>query len=54
MLTLTPGVMQNIPSIHTPKLKEIYLLVFLQKERGVIEKKYILKKHRKTCAPQRA
>jgi hypothetical protein len=26
------------PKINTPKFKEIYLLVFLQKERGVIEK----------------
>jgi hypothetical protein len=35
------------PKINTPKFKEISLLVFLQKERGVIEKKYMLKKHRK-------
>jgi hypothetical protein len=43
MLTPTPGVTQNMSSIHqkinTPKFKEISLLVFLQKERGVIEKK---------------
>jgi hypothetical protein len=51
MLTPTPGVTQNMPSIHqkinTPKSNEISLLVILQKERGVIEKKYMLKKHRK-------
>jgi hypothetical protein len=36
------------PKINTPKFKEISLLVFLQKERGVIKKrKYMLKKHRK-------
>jgi hypothetical protein len=35
------------PKINTPKFKEISLLVFLQKERSVIEKKYMLKKHRK-------
>jgi hypothetical protein len=43
MLTPTPGVTQNMPSIHqkinTPKSNEISLLVILQKERGVIEKK---------------
>jgi hypothetical protein len=41
------------PKINTPKFKEISLLVILQKERGVIEKKqeYMLKKHRKKCAP---
>jgi hypothetical protein len=38
------------PKINTPKFKEISLLVILQKERGVI-KKYMLKKHRKKCAP---
>jgi hypothetical protein len=41
MLTPTPGVTQNIPSIHqkinTPKYKEIPLLVILQKERGAIQ-----------------
>jgi hypothetical protein len=39
--------------INTPKSKEISLLVILQKEGGVIEKKeYMLKKHReKRCAP---
>jgi hypothetical protein len=55
MLTPTPGVTQNMPSIqqkiNTPKFKEIYLVVILQKERGVIEKRYMLKKHRKKCAP---
>jgi hypothetical protein len=35
------------PKINTPKFKEISLLVILQKERWVMEKKYILKKHRK-------
>jgi hypothetical protein len=35
------------PKINAPKFKEISLLVFLQKEKGVIEKKYMLKKHRK-------
>jgi hypothetical protein len=59
MLTPTPGVTQKMPSIHqknTPKSKEITLLVILQKERGVIEKKgYMLKKHReKMCFNQRA
>jgi hypothetical protein len=39
------------PKINAPKFKEVSLLVFLQKERGVIEKKYMLKKHRKKCAP---
>jgi hypothetical protein len=37
--------------MNTSKFKEISLLVILQKERGVIEKKkekkYMLKKHRK-------
>jgi hypothetical protein len=45
------------PKINTPKFKEISLLVFLQKERGVIKKrKYMLKKHRKkyVCSNQRA
>jgi hypothetical protein len=45
MLTPTPGVRQNMPSIHqkinTPKSKEISLLVFLQKERGIIKKRGI-------------
>jgi hypothetical protein len=27
------------PKINTPKFKEISLLIFLQKERGVVEKK---------------
>jgi hypothetical protein len=62
MLTPTPGVTQNMLFIHqkinTPKFKEISLLVILQKERGVIEKKrneYMLKKHRKNiCSNQRA
>jgi hypothetical protein len=43
MLTPTPGVTQNMPSIHqkyTSKFKEISL-VFLQKERGVIGKKKV-------------
>jgi hypothetical protein len=43
MLTPTPEVTQNMPSIHqkyTPKFKEISL-VFLQKERGVIGKKKV-------------
>jgi hypothetical protein len=35
------------PKINTPKSKDISLLVILQKERGVIEKRYMLKKHRK-------
>jgi hypothetical protein len=43
IITLTPGVTQNMPSIHkkinTPKSKEISLLVILQKDRGVIEKR---------------
>jgi hypothetical protein len=43
MLTSTPRVTQNMPSIHqkinTPKFKEISLLVILQKERGVNEKR---------------
>jgi hypothetical protein len=51
MLTPTSGVTHNMPSIHkkinTAKSKEISLLVILQKERGVIEIKYMLKKHRK-------
>jgi hypothetical protein len=34
------------PKISTPKFQEISLVI-LQKERGVIEKKYMLKKHRK-------
>jgi hypothetical protein len=29
----------HAPKINTPKFKEMSLLVFLQKERGVIEKK---------------
>jgi hypothetical protein len=45
MLTSTPRVTQNLPSIHqkinAPKFKEISLLVFMQKEKGVIEKKSI-------------
>jgi hypothetical protein len=48
MLTPTPGVTQSMPSIHkkinTPKFKEISLLVILQKERGVIEKKVYAQK----------
>jgi hypothetical protein len=40
------------PKINTPKSKEISFLVFVQKERGSLKKKkYILKKHRKKCAP---
>jgi hypothetical protein len=60
MPTPTPGVTQNMPSIHqknTPKSKEISLLVILQEEGGVIEKRSIcsrsieknasIKEHRK-------
>jgi hypothetical protein len=35
------------PKIKTPTFKDISLLVFLQKERGVIEKGDMLKKHKK-------
>jgi hypothetical protein len=51
MLIPTPGVRQthviHPPKINTPKFKEISLLVVLQKERGVIEKGDMLKKHKK-------
>jgi hypothetical protein len=43
----------HLPKVNTPKFQEISLLVILQKERGVIEKKreHMLKKHRKKYAP---
>jgi hypothetical protein len=58
MLTPTPGVTQNMPSIHqkinTPKFKEFSLLVFLQKDRGVIEKSICSRIIEKMCSNQRA
>jgi hypothetical protein len=39
------------PKINTPKFKKISLLVFLQKERGVIEKAICSRSIGKTCAP---
>jgi hypothetical protein len=58
-LTPTLGVTQkhaiHPPKINTPKSKEISFLIFLQKERGDIEKKvYAQKSIEKMCSNQRA
>jgi hypothetical protein len=39
------------PKINAPKFKEISLLVFLQKERGIIEKSICSRSIGKKCAP---
>jgi hypothetical protein len=41
------------PTINTPKFKEISLLVFLRKERGVIEKSICSRSIEKMCSNQR-